>query len=133
MTIKLLLLKNESDVGYADKSVKRWDACIPSNHALAAMCANKGIKYVYHAELVPEEHYQDYTKQVANTLKILSNCFCSDCPKDLKNIIENNLLEGRIFLGPIQSKYSKDLNHYCKNDVIFFSFASKSKLAKDCI
>ncbi len=53
--------------------------------------------------------------------------------KDLKNIIENNLLEGRIFLGPIQSKYTKNLNHYCKNDVIFFSFSSESSLAKDCI
>ena len=52
---------------------------------------------------------------------------------DLKNIIENNLLEGRIFLGPIQSKYTKNLNHYCKNDVIFFSFSSESSLAKDCI
>lgn len=53
--------------------------------------------------------------------------------KDLKNIIENNLLEGRIFLGPIQSKYTKDLNHYCKKNVIFFSFSSKSTLAQDCI
>ena len=53
--------------------------------------------------------------------------------KDLKKIIENNLSAGRIFLGPIQSKYSKDLNHYCKNDIIFFSFSSKSSLAKDCI
>ena len=53
--------------------------------------------------------------------------------KDLKNIIENYLSEGRIFLGPIQSKYTKDLNYYCKNDVIFFSFSSNSTLAKDCI
>ena len=53
--------------------------------------------------------------------------------KDLKNIIENNVLEGRIFLGPIQSKYTKNLNYYCKNDVIFFSFSSESSLAKDCI
>ena len=53
--------------------------------------------------------------------------------KDLKNIIENNLLEGRIFLGPIQSKYTKDLNYYCKKNVIFFSFSSKSTLAQDCI
>ena len=53
--------------------------------------------------------------------------------KDLKNIIENNLSEGRVFLGPIQSKYVKDLNQYCKNDVIFFSFSSQSSYAKDCI
>ena len=36
-------------------------------------------------------------------------------------------------MGPIQSKYTKDLNHYCKKNVIFFSFSSKSTLAQDCI
>ncbi len=53
--------------------------------------------------------------------------------KDLNEIINKNLIPGTIFLGPIQSKYTKDLNNYCKNDVIFFSFSSKSSLAKDCI
>ena len=32
---------------------------------------------------------------------------------DLKNIIENNLSPGRMFLGPIQSRYTKILNNYC--------------------
>ncbi len=53
--------------------------------------------------------------------------------KDLKKIIENNLSSGRIFLGPIQSKYTKILNNYCNSKVIFFSFSSQSSLAKDCI
>ncbi len=53
--------------------------------------------------------------------------------KDLKNIIENNLSPGKIFLGPIQSKYTKILNYYCNNKVIFFSFSSQSSLAKDCV
>ncbi len=52
---------------------------------------------------------------------------------DLKKIIEKNLLPGKIFLGPIQSKHSKILNNYCTNEIIFFSFSSKSLLAKDCV
>ena len=53
--------------------------------------------------------------------------------KDLRNIIEKNLSPGRIFLGPIQSKYAKILNNYCNHNVIFFSFSSQSSIAKDCI
>ena len=52
---------------------------------------------------------------------------------DLKKIIEKNLLPGKIFLGPIQSKYAKLLNNYCTHEVIFFSYSSKSSLAKDCV
>ncbi len=52
---------------------------------------------------------------------------------DLKKIIEKNLLPGKIFLGPIQSKYSKFLNNYCTQGVIFFSYSSNSSLAKDCV
>ena len=52
---------------------------------------------------------------------------------DLKEIIENNLLPGKIFLGPIQSKYSEHLNYYCNKEVIFFSYSSKSSIAKDCV
>ncbi len=52
---------------------------------------------------------------------------------ELKKIIEKNLLPGRIFLGPIQSKYAKFLDNYCADEVIFFSYSSKSSLAKDCV
>ncbi len=53
--------------------------------------------------------------------------------KDLKNIVEANLSPGKVFLGPIQSKYTKILNNYCNYKVLFFSFSSQSSLAKDCI
>ena len=53
--------------------------------------------------------------------------------KYLKKIIENNISPGTLFLGPIQSKYTKHLNNYCKHNVIFFSFSSQSSLAKDCV
>ncbi len=52
---------------------------------------------------------------------------------DLKNIIENNLSSGRVFLGPIQSKYATHLNDYCENNVIFFTFSSQSSLGKNCV
>ena len=53
--------------------------------------------------------------------------------KDLKNIIENNLSPGRLFLGPVQTKHTKILNNYCNYNVIFFSFSSRSSLANDCV
>ena len=53
--------------------------------------------------------------------------------KDLKKIIEKNLSPGKIFLGPIQSKYSKILSNYCNYEIIFFSYASKPSLANNCI
>ena len=52
---------------------------------------------------------------------------------DLEKIIEKNLFPGKVFLGPIQSKYSNILNNYCTHEVIFFSYSSKSSLAKDCV
>ncbi len=52
---------------------------------------------------------------------------------ELKKIIEKNLIPGKIFLGPIQSKYAKFLDNYCADEVVFFSYSSKSSLAKDCV
>ncbi len=52
---------------------------------------------------------------------------------NLKEIIENNIAAGKIFVGPIQSKYTKNLNNYCNKEVIFFSFSSQSSIAKDCV
>ncbi|MDC3082818.1 hypothetical protein OA321_00790 [Pelagibacteraceae bacterium] len=56
-----------------------------------------------------------------------------DNENDLTKIIEKNLLPGKIFLGPIQSKYSNILNNYCNYEVIFFSYSAESSLAKDCV
>ncbi len=83
------------------------------------------------------------TKQFLNTYELgLYNLGVNDVviqieffdnENDLKKIIEDNLLPGKIFLGPIQSKYSRFLNNYCADGVIFFSYSSQSSLAKDCV
>ncbi len=83
------------------------------------------------------------TKQFLNTYELgIYNLGISDVviqielfenENDLKKIIENNLLPGKIFLGPVQSKYAKILDNYCTHEVIFFSYSSNSSLAKDCV
>ncbi len=83
------------------------------------------------------------TKQFLNTYELgIYNLGISDVviqieffenENDLKKIIEKNLIPGKIFLGPIQSKYAKFLNNYCADKVVFFSYSSKSSLAKDCV
>ncbi len=83
------------------------------------------------------------TKQFLNTYELgIYNLGISDVviqielfenENDLKKIIEKNLLPGKIFLGPVQSKYAKILDNYCTHEVIFFSYSSKSSLAKDCV
>ena len=67
----------------------------------------------------------------ANYINLQIEYFESE--QNLKNIIKNNLSPGRIFFGPIQTKYVKILNNYCGDKVMFFSFSSQSSLAKDCI
>ena len=83
------------------------------------------------------------TKQFLNTYELgVHNLGISDIviqieffenENDLKKIIEKNLLPGKIFLGPVQSKYAKFLNNYCTHEVIFFSYSSEASLAKDCV
>ena len=93
--------------------------------------------------LIAKDDDKKITKQFLNTYELgIYNLGINDLTihieifeteKELKKIIEKNLVPGKIFLGPIQSKYSKILNNYCDNQIIFFSYSSKSSLAKNCI
>ena len=93
--------------------------------------------------LFAKDNDQKITKQFINTFELgIYNLGIMDIDlqieffeneNDLKNIIENNLSSGRVFLGPIQSKYVTHLNDYCENNVIFFTFSSQSSLGKNCV
>ena len=93
--------------------------------------------------LFAKDDNNETTKQFLNTYELgIFNLDVNDISiqieifeneKDLLNIIDKNLIPGRIFLGPIQSKYSKNLNNYCDDNVIFFSYSSKSSIANDCV
>ena len=51
----------------------------------------------------------------------------------LQNIIKNSTKEGKVFVGPIETKYTKVAKTLCSNKIIIFSFASDSGLADDCV
>ncbi len=53
--------------------------------------------------------------------------------KELEKIIEQTKKNGTIYIGPIESNYTKITNKFCDNQLIFFSFSSDSSLAKECI
>ena len=56
-----------------------------------------------------------------------------DNEAELKKIINTSKKEGKIFIGPIESGYTKVVKEFCKNQMIFFSFSSDTSLAGECI
>tara|TARA_B100000963_G_scaffold59866_1_gene47827 strand:+ start:2170 stop:3348 length:1179 start_codon:yes stop_codon:yes gene_type:complete len=56
-----------------------------------------------------------------------------DNNNDLKNTIFKTKNKGRIYLGPIDSEFTKTVSDFCDQDVIFFSFSANPSLAKDCV
>ena len=53
--------------------------------------------------------------------------------KELENILLETATNGKIYIGPINKKYTRIAKNYCNKNVLFFSFSSKIKLAGDCI
>tara|TARA_B100001123_G_scaffold403030_1_gene491110 strand:+ start:430 stop:1731 length:1302 start_codon:yes stop_codon:yes gene_type:complete len=53
--------------------------------------------------------------------------------KNLNKIIKSKVKAGKIFIGPLTSSDSKEINQYCELGVIFLSFASDRQLASDCV
>ena len=52
---------------------------------------------------------------------------------ELENIILSNSGKGKIYIGPLSSKYTNIAKNYCNKETIFFSFSSDRKIANDCI
>ena len=53
--------------------------------------------------------------------------------KQLYEIIRKKIKPGKIFVGPLTSNDTENINNFCSSGVIFFSFASDRKLASDCV
>ena len=52
---------------------------------------------------------------------------------NLNEYIKNNLEPGTVFFGPISTENTKELNQFCNDGVLFFSFSSDRSLANDCV
>ncbi len=71
-----------------------------------------------------------YEKKIANisfSIKIYED------KNDLNNFIKDKDLAGRIFIGPLNSYDAEILHKYCSQGAVFFSFAAKKELAKNCV
>ena len=140
--------KNIQKTNIADKSVdkinekkvieKKENTQIKQNKSLDDVVLDKTI-----IALFAKNDDKKITKQFLNSYELaiynleIKNINLQieffETEKDLKNIIENNLSPGRLFLGPVQTNHTKILNNYCNYNVIFFSFSSRSSLANDCV
>ncbi len=71
--------------------------------------------------------YNKNLKNVVFEIKFFNN------ENELKNVILKNKQKGNIFIGPIDSHYSKIANSLCDKKIIFFSFSSDTSLANKCM
>jgi len=87
-------------------------------------------KYEISKQFVNVIELATYEKQLQNTSFTIDLYNDSN---DLQKIIQEKISPGKIFIGPLDSKETVFLNQYCKQGVMFFSFASKKDLAKECV
>ncbi len=135
-TQEKIITKKSISTTYSDAKIKKIEE--KDNNITENVILDKKIIALFSKDDDPNT-----TKQFLNTFELgIYNLGIKDInlqveffenDQSLRNIIKNNLSPGRLFLGPIQSKYSKVLNEYCNHKVLFFSFSSQSSLAKECI
>ena len=93
--------------------------------------------------ILPKQEEQNLTKQFTNIIELgLFNLQLKSArfdfkyfqnQDDLKKIIETNSSKGKIFFGPLKNKNTETISELCDGNIIFFSFASDTSLAKECI
>ena len=71
-----------------------------------------------------------YKKQISNIGLNINRYFDLD---DLDKFLELNAKNGKIFVGTLNSSESKIVQSYCKEGILFFSFAANRSLAGDCV
>ncbi len=71
-----------------------------------------------------------YKKKIKN---ISFNIYLYENNNSLKKYLEENAHPGTIYFGPISPDVSLELNTYCNQGVLFFSFSSNKSLANNCV
>ncbi len=93
--------------------------------------------------ILPETKNELITKNFINALELslykkkIKNIsfninFYSDVVQ-LQEIIAKKIVPGKIFIGPLTSVDTININNWCSSGAIFFSFASNRSLASDCV
>lgn len=98
---------------------------------------NKEVEVV-----LPRYENKNITDHLINSLELavykkklnkvsLNINFYSDL-EELKLILKNKVSPGKIFIGTLASQDSLEIKNFCKQGILFFSFASDKKIANEC-
>ena len=71
--------------------------------------------------------YQKKISNISFSIKIYEN------KDELNDFLTNQNLDGKVFIGPLNSEDSEILHQFCYKGAIFFSFSSNTILAKNCV
>ena len=93
--------------------------------------------------IMPEFAHNKITKNFLNALElslykknadnISFNINFYSNNEQLQKILSEKALPGKIFIGPLTSADTNNINEWCSKGSIFFSFASNRKLASECV
>ena len=92
--------------------------------------------------VLPRYENKNITDHLINSLELavykkklnkvsLNINFYSDL-EELKLILKNKVSPGKIFIGTLASQDSLEIKNFCKQGILFFSFASDKKIANEC-
>ena len=141
------ILINERDNNEIEKPIEKeikeenldqnsFDSSVTSEHG--------NIKIISEIQIIlPSKKNIDITNNLINSIELsihkkniknLSiNIHTYSEKKQLYEMIKTNGQPGKIFIGPLTSDDAEDINNFCSLGIVFFSFASKRKLASDCV
>ena len=71
--------------------------------------------------------YQKKIKNISFSIELYNDTFA------LRDLLNNTNLEGKIFIGPLNSIDTNLVKEYCNRGAIFFSFSSNTDLANKCV
>ena len=71
--------------------------------------------------------YQKKIKNISFSIELYNDTFA------LRDLLNNTNLEGKIFIGPLNSNDTNVVKEYCNKGAIFFSFSSNTDLANKCV
>ena len=71
--------------------------------------------------------YQKKIQNISFSIKLYEN------KNELNEFLTNHNLDGKVFIGPLNSSDSDFLQQFCSKGAFFFSFSSTTDLAKNCV
>ncbi len=146
-------LSTKSEQQKNDNQSSKKEVLVKENQPLNISEKNKNIKKIEDNQNVPlqknitlllsSKNTNDYANQFINILELavfnkgLKNVTFEieffENTNELENILLKTKKNGKIYIGPIESNYTKIVNNYCDDKIIIFSFSSNETLAKDCV